>query len=111
MNPEFKQFVIDSNRKKLQLNDDATYAKFYHLTSTKNVKNIFKRGFNEGTFFAVNESDVNIYKRQVIKPYLMVCFISLDGVVPLGDYFLNQERLILGRDNIWRPISDIKNGE
>jgi hypothetical protein len=105
MDQETRDFIIATNKKKLNLSDDVTYAKFYHLTSTKNVKNILRNGFKPYTWFATNEQDANVYKRQVIKPYLMVCLISLDGILPSGDYFTSQHKLIQGSDSIWRPVS------
>ena len=105
MDQQFREFIIKTNQQKLNLSDDVMVAKFYHVTSTKNVKNILKRGFKSGTWFVAKEEDTNQYKRQTVKPYLMVCYIRLDGIVPSGDYFVSQHKLIINNSSVWIPVN------
>lgn len=103
MNQETKNFIIARNKAKLNLPDNAEVAMFYHVTATKNVKKILRQGFRPNSWFAVSENDLENYKRQVQKPYVMVCWIRLDGIVPSGDYFTSQTKLVQQTNGIWIP--------
>ena len=104
MDQDFKNYIAITNRKILDLPDDVNYGKLFHITSTKNVKKILQTGFNSGTYFAKSESDLLPYKRQVVKPHVMVCLVQLDGVVWNGYYFVSQKKLIQSKNSIWMPV-------